>query len=203
MKNVYILKNKQNLFLLLIWIPLYAFAVPQGWHFMSFLYSFLSLFLFWVALGLFFFHLFDKHFVYVTWTPQDKIQLGNFNEIWEVGRENQEAFEESACISHCVAAAEIKFWLILFTTSSKWLYWPLIVSSFLIRARGQRSKRPGRYGQGTWWGENREGLLMCYKWHVHARYLTTVRSYFIPLGSLKLITLSSGEMTQRWSSQFH
>lgn len=150
--------------------------------------------------GAFFFFLFDKHFVYVTWTPRDKVQLGNFNEIWEVGRENQEVFEESACISYCVAAAEIKFWLILYTTSSEW---PLIVSRVLIHARGQTSKRPRRFGQGSWWGESREGVLMCYMWHVYACYLTTVRFHFTPSGSLKLITLPSGETSQHWTSQFH
>lgn len=185
---------------MLIWILLYAFAVPQGWHFMSLLHSFLSLLLFWVGLGLFFAYLIN---ILCMWSEHRKIKLGNFNEIWEVGRENQEVFEESACISHCVAAAEIKFWLILFTTGSKWLYWPLIVSNFLIHAGGQTSKRPRQYGRGARWGENREGVLMCYMWHVHACYLTTVCSYFIPPGSLKLITLSSGEITQHWSSQFH
>lgn len=152
MKNVYILKNKQNLFLLLIWIPLYAFAVSQGWHFMSLLYWFPTLFLFWVGLG-WFSCLFDKNFVCMIWTSKDKVQLGNFNEIWEVGRENQ-VFEESACISHCVAAAEIKFLLLLFTASNKWLYWTLMVSSSLIHARGRTSNRPRRYGQGWWWEEN-------------------------------------------------
>lgn len=77
-----------------------------------------------------------------------------------LGEKIQEVFEESTSISHCVAAAEIKFWLILFKSSSKWLFWPLIVSGFLIYARGQTSKRPRRYGQGVWRGERRGGVLM-------------------------------------------
>lgn len=79
---------------------------------------------------------------------------------WRLEEKIQEVFKDSDSISHCVAAAEIKFWLILFKSSSKWLYWPLIVSVYLIHLRDQTSKRPGRYGQGAWWGEKREGVLM-------------------------------------------
>lgn len=79
---------------------------------------------------------------------------------WRLGEKIQEVIKESAFISHCVAAAKIKFWLIFFKSSWKWLYWPLTVGGFLTHARGQTSKRPRRYGQGAWWGEKREGVLM-------------------------------------------
>lgn len=49
---------------------------------------------------------------------------------WRLEEKIQEVFKGSASISHCVAAAEIKFWLILFKSSSKWLYWSLIISGF-------------------------------------------------------------------------